>query len=189
MAPGAGGTGGEDGGRLDRKGGGFVAAMWLFIGLGQLVWWLPGCASVPLLPGIEETAPRVSEVGGELAPYVREVVADWDDLEAAIRSGEGEAELVVADKFGMHGPITKLGPMTWVYDVLTVGGERGTLVAAGRPRRPGEGGNLPGKEVIVLRCDLGYPGQNSSRREVLFLNSIVDRLRELRGVDWAPPKD
>lgn len=130
----------------------------LAAGLALLVF-LGGCWSARAIP-----AGRVSQ------PL--EVVADWNDVEAAVLAATGRVEMAFvsqAEAPGRH-----------VFELRTIRDEPAELVFTC------ELGALPEGERIPIRiwCSVGRFGD--SGREAQVLRAVAKRLGDLAGVDFAP---
>lgn len=152
---------------------GWLAASGLF---------LTGCA--PRSANLPETI-RHPE-----SPVTITVTADWDDADAAVRVALGrcgvaveQRELVPRPGVDRGGPVPpQLLPadiVTYRYDLATIAGADGELTIS-RTRPASADRPIP----ITLRCRIGVFGDPAI--ESCVVESVAIRLRQLRGVGYAP---
>jgi hypothetical protein len=123
-------------------------------------WWVltlflvaGGCAS-----GLEPV--------GE--PGARVVVADWDDVDAAVEVAVKRSEV------GLAGPARREEGRV-VFPIRTISDEAGELVVT-----RGEG------DRVTVEASIGRFGDAAWESRVV--GAVARRLRELGGVEWAPVK-
>lgn len=122
-------------------------------------WWVltliavgqPGCAS------LEPAGP----------PGPRTVLADWDDVDAAVEVAVKSAEVA------LDGP-PRRSRSRMVYSLRTVSDEPGELVV-----------ERAGGEVLTVSATIGRFG-GDKEREARLVGAVVRRLKQLRGKEWAP---
>lgn len=127
---------------------------------------LSGCAGDgPLLVGTAERA---------------QLVADWNDIDAAVEVGAGQNEMAV---------VSTESPSEdeRVFELRTAGAEPGRVVARRSGVMQASGAKSVGPQAIDLQAQVGRFGD--SKREKRLIASIRKRLGDLTGVDWAPIDD
>lgn len=118
-------------------------------------WGLGGCASVPdSAPSFPDSAFRAAAPG------------DWDDIDAAVEIGGGQAEWVIAQWWSA-------GEATRFYRLRNPLGTEALL----RIRKPAETGPLE------ITASIGPLGDAAAERTLV--ERITRRLGQLRGVDAA----
>lgn len=124
---------------------------------------IAGCAS----------GPTGSADGASPEQNSRTVVADWEDVPAAVSVATGQVELAVVDR-------SNPDPNRLVYELKSIRDEPGVLEVS-RPQN----GWIPGLPVVLtLRCEVGR-FENKKTQDHL-LHTLMQRLQDLRGVDAAP---
>ncbi len=123
---------------------------------------------------------------------VRQVVADWDDVEAAVdiavsRAQCGYLEWHSDRKWGGSGGPVERGPdrRRW-YTLLTIRGAEVMLEIT----RDAEGGAVPligSPEAMTIRCRVGPEGD--ANYEALLVGYLAERLEELKGNKAVPIVD
>lgn len=103
------------------------------------------------------------------------VQGDWNDLDAAVEVGAGQAECV------MYGKTRKVSETHRRYDLKHVSGRRFVLTATRGSANKDE--NIP----ITLECPIAAASSGAVEDQLLAL--IARRLRDLRGVDVATIRD
>lgn len=102
----------------------------------------------------------------------RSVNADWNDIEAAAVQGCGDAEAVVHDTLLRQ-------PLRIEYAIRTVDDLSGVLTFTRADiASAGE------RTEVTVFCRVGDFGDGE--REQRIVREVTDRLRQLRGVDFAP---
>jgi hypothetical protein len=119
-----------------------------------------GCKGVPTPLPVWTT---LVEEGSELV-----LQGDWDDVDAAVRTGASHAEMAVVE--GVAEPDRR------EFQLRSISGETGKMIAT--RLSPGE----PSRIRLVAR--LGHFGNPEAERRLLGF--VAKRLEQLRGVDWAP---
>ncbi len=137
-----------------------------FIGSGAFY----GCAVVDFQPPAD---PR------PIGPAV-EVMADWDDLEAAVEVAMGANQLALLHRHD-------LGPMHREYHMVNVLDAPVVVTARALDAESTEGGGdaVHGQSIVIeLTCRYGWSGDPG--RESTIIRAVVRRLRQLHGRDYAP---
>ena len=133
--------------------------------MGSAAVWAPGCS------GDRPVRPPVILAGAATS----EVLADWDDVEAAVSVALSNTELV---KVGVN----RADPARRVYTLRTSKDEpAGLTIERLGPLVDGE------PVTLLATCSIGRFGDAERERE--FLGLIVRRLEQLRGVEVAPLRD
>lgn len=110
----------------------------------------------------------------------RQVVADWDDVEAAVNLAVSQSQSAILEA---RNDKDKGDRCKW-YTLLTIREETGTLEVC----REGEGPPLEGKpEALVIKAKLGPTGD--SNYEKMLLDFVEQRLKALVGDKVAPIPD
>jgi hypothetical protein len=104
-------------------------------------------------------------------PTRLEVVADWDDLDAAMVVAAANNQCAI---LGVRRP----GPDEVEFEVRTIRDEPVTVSA----RRLGAADNPPRAEPIELVCEYGRFGDAAQQERIL--EAMRERLADLRGVDY-----
>lgn len=129
---------------------------------------LAGCAGDAVPP--EPRLPQDAE-----SPQRAEVVADWDDVQAAVTVALNRTELV---------KVSAQGPTADSFEVrLRSSLDEPGLLTVRRAAPPGQPDPVP----ITLTARVGRFGDPPRERQ--FLDLIVRRLGQLRGVETAPLED
>lgn len=106
------------------------------------------------------------------------VVADWDDVPAAVSAGLGQRRWTVLDATG---PTRDKPEGEFRYELVDKGDRPGVLAAR---RRAGASSAEHGPVGIELSAKLGRFGDAAEERALL--NAVRARLTDLTGVDVAP---
>jgi hypothetical protein len=108
---------------------------------------------------------------GSSSPSRINVIADWNDVEAAVLVSTEPIEAAILEQ--------RETPSRWEFDLVTVAAEPASLVAE---RATGDG---PGEAVMIQLTarvsDFGDPA-----RERILLERVRGRLLDLKGVDVRP---
>lgn len=133
---------------------------------------LAGCAA-DLPPPIASDAARREPP--------REVVADWDDVEAAAWAAGPRLEMTLANA-------ERPDPTTQVIEMVSSRDEVCWLTARRDPPPPGTplGSDLDRGEGVSIRLEFTVGRFGDPAREWAFLTDVCDRLKDLRGVGAAP---
>ena len=107
----------------------------------------------------------------ETSPVSRETVADWDDVEPAIRVALGQTELVLAS---VHRP----SPGRIEARLRSSGDEPALLVITGPESAQAD------PVTMTLTCTVGRFGDPAREARVVAL--VIARLQSLKGVEFAP---
>jgi len=102
-------------------------------------------------------------------PGPRVLMADWDDVDAAVEVSVKKAEVA------LDGP-PRRSPGRTVYRLRTVSDEPGELSV-----ERGEGG------LVTVSAKIGRFGEDKDR-EARLVSAVARRLKDLRGKDHAPLK-
>jgi len=105
------------------------------------------------------------------------VVADWDDLDAAVLLGASFAEMAWEGRAAVEGDAA--GRRTKRYDLASVEGDAVVLTAT----RDEAAADDEGPDPIRLEARAGVLGNPG--REGALLRAVARRLEALRGVDSA----
>lgn len=110
-------------------------------------------------------------------PGVITLVADWDDLDAAVEVACTRQQLA---------PIgtTEEEPHRRTYELRSPGDEPAWVFAERQGEAlPGTDGRIP-PQPITLRARFGRFGDEG--REAALVDAVARRMRQLAGVDYAP---
>lgn len=153
-----------------------------------------GVMGIGVMGGCVPRSSRLPETAGLSgpSPVSGSVVADWDDVEAAVMVGVPRCDTAVERRRRVLDPAVVVDagatvpPMyaaddyvRYEYDVVTIRGLSGLLVVERGVPATGEG-PIP----INLMCRIGPSG--SPEFEACVVDSVSRRLVQLRGVRWAP---
>lgn len=127
------------------------------------------------LTGCRLGPPAAAATGLASPEPSREVIeGDWDDVDAAVRTATRRGQIAIEDRAEYR--LVEGGEVSVVdYTLRTVRGDSGLL----RVRR--------GDEGLEVTCRLGAVG--AAEAEVTLVADIKERLRALRGQDYAPLAD
>lgn len=111
----------------------------------------------------------------------REVVADWDDVEAAAWAAAPRVEMTIAN-------VERPDAWTQVVELVSSRDEVCVLTVRREPVPPGtpRGSPLERGEGVPLRVEFRVGRFGDAAREWAFLTDWVDRMEDLRGVGAAP---
>lgn len=137
------------------------------LGAGGLLAFSAGCAKYE--------ATRIANV--DARPASGEVVADWNDLDAAIDVGARGAELA---PLGRVDETPAKGRRRAKFSFVSSDDRTVELVVT--QSRVGAGDTSPG--LLVLEAT-GHPFRDAAREREL-LDGVVKRLKALAGREWAP---
>ncbi len=130
--------------------------------LNLAAWLAPGCGSTPT-EGARFVGPNFG------SPRTASIVADWNDVDAAVEVGVPNAEMAV-----LLDETPSLDER--VFYVKTITDERGSLRVWRTSHEP--------TTEIKMEARVGLFGE--PEKEAKVLAAVCARLLELKGVEWAP---
>lgn len=144
----------------------YLLYVW-YLGIAGGLMGFPGCG--PVLP------PADPALVAEGSPVHLQVVADWDDLDAALPVGLTDAECAKIEEL----PGGTADRRAW--KVLSIAEEYGTVTAMRvGPAKP------DGKGSCTIRLEARIGRNGNPDREARLVQGMERRLNQLAGVDWAP---
>ena len=153
---------------------GRATGLFLLLGVAGLVPGVAGCGG-----GVPSTPLSSLPVEPNPDGTTRTVVADWDDLAAAMDYAQTWAECayVRADR--------PPGDAVVRFELLTIDEKSGTLeVRREGPTGPKTGTGDPPPQPITITARIGPAGDR--RREARLVEALASRLEALRGKAYAP---
>jgi hypothetical protein len=122
---------------------------------------------IVLQTGCSQGVVTPTEGGGS----VMSARGDWNDLEASVQLGAGQAEMAVVSRLTAEDDPRANDVVSWELVAVTDEPVRVTI-------RRGSG------DQLTLEAQVGRFG--NAAREKDLLRAVARRLEQLRGVEWAP---
>lgn len=150
------------------------------------IWFTPAALAILLLPACAIVPP-------ESGPSTIEVIADWDDIDAAVDVALKAGECAILQETTPATPAspTRDEPLAIrdpfvrrVFQIRSISDARGELVLTRAIHPiPNDKGSIP----ITIEARLGDPhGLRDTLREGRLVAATRRRLTQLAGVDWHP---